>query len=429
MNRKYSFKISLFLGVLILSSLALVHAYDELSLEVPNLEKIIDLDNDARGSFGKMGVYRVNSGLDQSRLEHEFKDSLGKNGFLYRQDKEIRLEGSRRLRFDRDNLVIDINLFDLEGHGTEVVIDEYLASELPLDLKDMHSLVEKQSLGTRDVEIPKYTHYAKSKVRPSKALSPIDIPPPPDSKPITEDILSSCGSGCAGIGPGEIYHSKNTSKQVESFYDKFFQRNGFELRDDMNFRLLVYRRLRFERSDMAVEIYLISRADNSCEVKIVKYADRNETTEAEANPFALAILPREDNVDGSDFNDIPRPQGSVRWSGAAKNGNLSYLVPMTVSEARKFYLEEMATSGWKLIFEMDAKKTSDEYTKNYSGDVLVPSLFVGSRIDLSEIVKNSYLLDYDSDSSGAKIMIYQNYVSPGSGSIVDIFYAKKERRR
>ncbi len=429
MKRKYNLTISIFLGVLIFSSIALVHASDELSLEIPDLKKIINLDNNARGSFARGGVYRVNSGLDQSLLEREFKNSLGENGFIYRHDKEIRLKDSRRLRFDRDSSVIDINLFDLEGHGTEVVIDEYLDSELPVDLKEMHSLVEKQSLGVKDVEIPKYTHYAKSAIKPSKVFSPVNIPPPPESRPITEDIISSCGSECSGIGPGEIYHSKNTSKQVENFYLKFFKKNGFEVREDMNFKLLVYRRIRFERSDMAVEIYLISRLDNSCEVKIVKYADKNEMSEVEANPFVLAGLPKEDNADGSDFSDIPRTRGSVRWSGSAKDGHISYLVPMTVPEARKFYFEEMAKLDWKLIFEMDTKKTSDEHAKNYGGDVLVPSLFVGSRIDLSEIVKNSYLLEYDSDSAGAKIMIYQNYIKPGSGSIVDIFYGRKRVKR
>lgn len=430
MDKKYSFKISIFIGFLIFSSITLVQASDNLSLEVPDLEKMIDLHNNTRGSFVKGGVYRVNSGLDQSLLEREFKDSLGENGFIYRQDKEIRLKDSRRLRFDRDNSVIDINLFDLEdGHGTEVVIDEYPDSELPLDLKDMQSLVEKKSLGDKDVEIPKYTHYAKSTIRPSKTFPPVNIPPPPESKPITEEILSSCGSGCSGIGPGEVYHSKSTSKQVESFYLKFFKKNGFELREDMNYKLLVYRRLRFERSDMAVEIYLISRVDNTCEVKIVRYADRNEMSEVETNPFALAVLPQEDNADGSDFSDIPRPQGSIRWSGSAKDGNISYLVPMAVPEARKFYLGEMANSGWKLLFEMDTKKTYDEYAKNYNGDVLIPSIFVGKRIDLSEIVKNSYLLDYESDSAGAKIMIYQNYIKPSSGSIVDIYYGRKRVKR
>lgn len=429
MNKKYSFKISIFLGVLILSSIALVNASDDLSLGVPDLEKIIDLHNNKTGSPGGERLYRINSGLDQDLLEREFKDSLGKNGFLYRKDKEIRFDRSRRLRFDRDNSVIDINLFDLNGQGTEVTINEYLASESPMDLKDIYSLIEKQSLGDKDGEFPDYNHYAKSKIMPSKALAPIDIPPPPDSRLMTENLLSSCGSGCAGTGPGEMYHSKNTSKQVESFYEKFFKMNGFEVRNDMNFRLLVYRRVRFERSDMAVEIYLISRADNSCEVRVVKYANRNETTEVEANPFISAVLPKEDNADGSDFDDIPRLKGSVRWSGSATNGKISYLVPMTVPDTRKFYLEEMPALGWKLIDEMDTRGAADSYAKSYGGVSLVPSVFVGTRIDLGEIIKNSYMLDYNSDLAGAKIMIYQNYVNPSSGSIVDIFYAEKRGSR
>ncbi|MFA5286839.1 MAG: hypothetical protein WC394_01025 [Candidatus Omnitrophota bacterium] len=297
------------------------------------------------------------------------------------------------------------------------------------ELKDIYSLVEKQFLKSKDVEIPDYNHYIKSESKFSKALSPVDIPLPPDSELVIENKPLPYNLGYIGIGPADAYHSKNSSKQVENFYRDFFKKHGFEIKEDMNIRLLLFRRVRFERSDMAVEVYLISKADNSCIVKVARYANRNETTGVEANPFALAVLPKEDNADGLDPDDIPRPQGSVRWSGTAKNGNLSYFVPMPVLEARKFYLEEMPALGWKLTGEMETDKISDSYAKSHGGVSLVPSIFVGSRIDLGEIIKNSYLLDYNSDSAGAKIMIYPNYLRPNSGSIVDIFYARKEGSR
>ena len=428
MNRKYCLKISIFLGVLILSFVVLANASDELGLEVPDLENIIGLRNDKVDSSGVGGVYSINSRLDQNFLEREFRSSLGEKGFLYRKDKELRFDRSRRLRFDRDNLVIDINLFDLRGR-TRVEIEKYFASESPIDLKDIYSLAEKRSLGPEDMEFPDYNHYNKFKLGHFKSLSLVDIPSPPDSEPLVEKSLPSC-KGCAdGIGPGKIYLSKNTSKQVEGFYRNFFEKNGFVVRKDMNLRLLAYRRVRFERSDMAAEIYLVSRADNSCEVKVVKYANRDDTTTVETNPFAFAVLPKKDNAGGLDFDDIPRPQGSVRWSGTAAKKNITYLIPMTVLETRKFYLQEMPDSGWRLTDEMETGKVLDENNTSQSRASSLFSLFVGSKIDLGEIIRNSYLLEFKSDSAEAKVMIYQNYVRPNAGSIVDIFYSRRNKRR
>jgi len=428
MNIKYSFKNLIFLSALILSSLVLANASDIASLDIPDLEKIIGLDKNKESFSRRGGVYRINSGFNQNLLEREFRASLEANGFLYRKDKELRLEGLRRLRFDRDNAVIDINFFDLNGRGTDVVINKYFVPVSYIDLKDLSALAEKQSFEPGDLKFPNYNRYAKFRSLVPKSGPPVDIPPPPASEPMAENMFPSCGAGCTDwLGPGEMYLSKNTLKQVEAFYEKFFKKNGFALIKDMGITFFAYKRIRFERNDMAVEIYLVSRADNSCEVKIIKYASKDGTTAIEANPFVFAVLPKEDNAKGVDFNDIPRPFGSVRWSGTAENNNISYLVPLTVLETRKFYLQEMPDRGWELTFEMQTGKAMDAPEEGRSGASFVYSLFIGTKIDLGKIIRDSYLLEFNSEAAEAKIMIYQNYVRPDAGSIVEIFYKEKRR--
>ena len=430
MNNNYIFKISAFFSALFLFLSFAAGASAELSLDLPFPERIVDLYDDNADYSGRESMYTLKSRLNRNFIEGEFKSFLAAKGFFYRKDKELSFDGSKRLRFDRENAVIDINLFDLPGRGTRIEIERYLALESPVDLKDIYSLADERPLGAEDAAFPDYSHYNKFKIKSSKSLAPVDIPPPPDSMPLAEESFSSCGSGCAGrIGPGKAYLSKNTSKQVGDFYQKFFKKNGFEVRKDMGLRLLGYSRIRFERSDMAVEVYLVSRADGSCAVRLVEYANRDDTTAVEADPFVFAVLPKKDNVKGADFDDIPRPQGSVRWSGTAVNNNVSYLVPMTVLEAREFYLKGMLGSGWDLIYEMETGKVFDEDDKGPDKVSALYNVFVGAKIDLGEVIRNSYMFEFHSASAEAKIMIYQNYIRKDAGSIVDIFYREKRKRR
>ena len=150
-------------------------------------------------------------------------------------------------------------------------------------------------------------------------------------------------------------------------------------------------------------------------------------TKAEVNPFATVVLPKEDNAESFDLEDVPRPDNSVRYSGSADNkgANVSYLLPLTVDEAYNFYVKEMGTMGWKLKSQMNTAKICDNYSESHNGLSLVPSLFVGSKLDIGSIIKNSYMLEFESDTALAKIMIYANFMHPQSGSIAYIMYTQK----
>lgn len=449
MNIKYNLKFTLFLCVAIFCTCIFTGAVAELNSEVPALEKIFDLSKKPTYPPGTKQVYRGISALSQNILEREFKKTLEENGFNYRKDKEYALDNGKRMRFDRDDLVIDINLFDFGGKGTRIVAKEYLASEASVDSKDLVNYVfgssATSSLGTDEFvsiikssaskeapkyKLPKYDPALSPDIKTSKAyLGPIDIPPPPDGEILSNKLPNNMVGGDAS---GKIYHTKLNAKQVEEFYLRFFKSQGFVQNKSLNFNILAYKRIRFERSDIAVEVYITARLDNSCEVTVVKYSDRTGMTKMESDPFASVVLPKQDNENSYDLEDIPRPENSVRYSGSVqgRGATITYLLPMTVEEAYNFYRNQMSAMGWKMTSQMDTSRICNEYDKAHRGAIsLVPSVFVGKKLDIGTIIKNSYMLEFESNDALAKIMIYPNFVHQKSGSISYILYGKKQRRK
>ncbi|MCX5701261.1 MAG: hypothetical protein NTZ63_06960 [Candidatus Omnitrophica bacterium] len=442
MKIKSDFKISIFLYLIIFFCFTSVSLFAQSSNEIPELDKIFDLSNKTAYLPETRQTFRGSSSLDQNVLELSFKKTLEDNGFTFRRDKAFFLDKLRRLRFDRDDLVMDISLYDRESRGTDIVVREYLASESTGDQKDLIFFADKlpvtrpasinelvSIINEADVsKIPKYKFPkygpAPEIKTPMNFLGPIDIPPPPEARLLSNEIPTSLADSNAS---GATYHSKSNVKQVETFYQGFFKDNGFEQRKGLSFNVAAVKRIRYEKSDMAVEIYLTPRQDDTCEVTVIKYANRNGMTKAEVDPFATVVLPKEDNAESSDLEDIPRPDNSVRYSGSADNkgANVSYLLPLTVDEAYNFYVKEMATMGWKLKSQMNTAKICDNYSESHNGLSLVPSLFVGSKLDIGSIIKNSYMLEFESDTALAKVMIYANFMHPQSGSIAYIMYTQK----
>ncbi len=368
------------------------------------------------------------SKLNQNTIENDYKGFFRAQGFKYRKDKEIRDNLRRRLRFEKDGLAVDIALAN-SGKGTFVWVMKYIIADEVMDIKSIADIRKTP------VEIPLYNNQEKgSSIMPAelstqdelkyaKDYSDFEIPPPPAS----ELINTSPAEPLTG-GKGEIftYYSQKSSKAVESFYFSVMKKNGFRPRADKVIRIASIKRIRFEAKDLAVEMFLSAR-DKGCSVTIVKYPGTGAVFEAEKNPFTKVKLPEKDSAAGIDLKDIPRPEGSTRLSGKLKGNkaSLSYLVPMGVLEAKDFYVRSMSNSGWRLVSQVDIGKVSENYAKkNNKPKGLIPQARIAERLNLQEILRSSYVLDFASHEAAAKVMFYPNFVKQGEGSMVDIIYTK-----
>ena len=414
------FKEKVFFCLLVLFLPVLVFSAEDLNHKV-NAQAKFQNDNKARIFVSR---------LDSDTWEMRVKDTFSKMGFTYRKDKEMRIGSFRRLRFDRNNQVIDICLFALENKGTRVVVSHYLASETALDVKNGTSYFSQLP-----VELPNYKHNNKLNIATSKspvdtdkeAYSDFQVPLPPQSELLNDEVPSSLvGNG----GIGKMYYIKDNPGSIENFYRASLKQQGFEEIKDKNFILMKIKRIRFERDDMALELYLTPTEGEGCKIIIVKYADRNGASRVETNPLASAGFPKSDNVGGSDLKDIPRPSGSVRLSGGTSDdmSNFSYTLSMSVSEARDFYIKQMSSAGWALVNESNIKQFAEDYAKGHHGKQIIPSVLIGSSLDLGNIIKESIVLDFSSNSATANLMIYPNFINPAAGSIVDITYTVVQNR-
>jgi len=286
------------------------------------------------------------------------------------------------------------------------------------------------------LELPTYNFDNQLKSKTSKPFkdvkkeikfSDFQIPLPPQSELLDgQPPVPLVGEG----GIGQMYHIKDSPKQVEEFYRWSLKGQGFEEIKNKSFKIMAVKRLRFERRDTALELYLTPIEGEDCNFIIVKYADRDGISKAEAEPLALGSFPKKDNSTGSDLEDIPRPLGSVRLSGGTPKNktNFSYTLPLSVLQARDFYLKQMPSAGWILVDEVNLRQLAASYAKEHRGKQLVPSLFIGSKLDLGEIIKDSYILDFSSKTATASFTIYSNFLNPASGSIVDIAYKISQNR-
>ena len=414
------FKEKVFFCLLILFLPVLVFSAEDLNHKV-NAQAKFQNDNKARIFVSR---------LDSDTWEMRVKDTFSKLGFTYRKDKEMKIGSFRRLRFDRNNQVIDVCLFALENRGTRVVVTHYLASEAVLDTKDGTSYISKLP-----IELPNYKLGNKLNIGTSdlstgtdkEAYSDFQMPLPAQSELLNKEVPPSMvGKG----GIGKMYYIKDNPDDIENFYRTSLKRQGFKEAKDKNFKLMKIKRVRFERDDMALELYLTPTEGEGCKIIIVKYADRNGTSRIEGDPLGSTGFPKSDNVGGSDLKDIPRPSGSVRLSGGTRDNmnDFSYTLSMSVSEARDFYLKQMSSAGWTLVNESNIKQFAEDYAKGHHGKQIIPSVLIGSSLDLGDIIKESIVLDFSSNSATANLMIYPNFINPAAGSIVDITYTVVQNR-
>jgi len=418
MNRKYKdiFEIKLFILLIVIFFPALGFCAEDLNPKVNRFA-----NSQQSGNNGRMFL----SNLDSDTVELRLRESLDKMGFIYQKSKAMKMGAFRRLRFDRNNQIIDVCLFALENKGTRIIVTHYLASDTVLDVKDGANYIRKPS-----VELPKYNYDNKSQAKIEKSFmgvnkeinySDFQVPVHPKGE-LLKNAAPSSLVGDGGIGV--MYLINDSPKSVEDFYRSALRREGFEEVKDKNFKMMEIKRIRFERRDAALELYLTPTEGETCNIIIVKYADRNGISKAEAEPLAFASFPEKDNFGGVDLEDIPRPSGSVRLSGGTPKDmvNFSYTLPLSVSQARDFYLKQMPSAGWTLVQEVNLRDTDALYAKEHRGKPLVASIPIGTKLDLGEIIKNSCVLDFRSESATVNLIIYTNFLDSKSGSILEVTY-------
>lgn len=378
---------------------------------------------------------RYVSPLDQNALEREFKGLMAGEGFTYRKDKDIRSGKSRRLSFEKDNLSIDVMLYSLGSRGTEVVMTRYLGSEVVLDAKDIDS-----SLKNPSVQLPSYKKESQARAvsyNPQQGReletvdSTMDLPVPPGSELLKEKVPEPL-MGVGGLG--KVYQSDTRApKDIENFYRLNLKRLGFKENQERAYNVMNFKRLRFESSNMALELYLSPRGEEGSRFILVKYMDKGGVSKIEANPLYMHKQPKNDNANGADLANVPRPPKSVRQSGgtAENSESVSYVTPMNVLELRNFYRQEMPNFGWELSNEVSIRKDDEEYAKKHKGVGFVPSVPIGTQLDLGDIIRDSYILEFKSNGVTAQIMIYPDFTNLAAGAIVDIsyIYPKSQERR
>jgi hypothetical protein len=363
------------------------------------------------------------SPLNQNTLEQRAKDFFLARGFTYRKDKEIRKGLLRRISFERNGVVLDVVLLAMKSKGTLVTFDRYSASEDVFDVKDTAAFLKRPSF-----KLPDYSAERKAQVIPYHPLGDkdlgypeLDIPEPEQSELLNENPPDELvGAG----GMGRMYKSMKNPKEIAGFYRSSLKRLGFIEKQSMMIKMMHFERLRFESNDRALELYLSPRGVEGTFFIVVKYRDKNGFSKVESNPLASVVLPKKDSLGGVDISDIPRPKGSIRWSGQSQGGEnqISYIIPVSILEARNFYRREMLSLGWRLNKEVKVRKVNDDYAKSHKGAGIISSVPLGAKIDLGEIIKDSYILDFKSASASANIMIYPNFINPALGSIAEISY-------
>lgn len=405
-------------------SFALVIIFVFLLILQPN---ILASENESLSLGRKPKVFV--SPFDQNALENKYKELLTGKGYTYRKDKDIRIGKMRRLRFDKGNRALEVAFLSLGDKGTRVTLSHSNIEEGVLGFKDTIPSIKKLS----DMEFPDYRkkeNLKKDSFKPSLKTKIVyfteyEVPVPPEAKAL-EQIPPQELVGADG--KAKAYYSQMSLKKLEDFYRRALRRDGFEEIKNKNFKILTFKRLRFEREDMAIEVYF-SQEEEGCNIIAVKYPDKNGASRIESDPLSGVSLPREDDPLTSDVKQIPRPPGSVRLSGELLRGSykITYTAPSNVSVTADFYRRKMVSLGWVPQNDINLRQADSMYSRNRQGRSFIPQVPVGNNIDLGEVLKNSFILNYKSDDeSSAVIMIYPDFVNNSTGSMVEVTYTNKK---
>ncbi len=421
----------LILGIILLSPLIEALAQDYLDAKdlMPPLGRLMRKWQDEEVTAALFA-----STADQNNIENHYRSFLEKNGFHRLKDKELRTGLTRSMRFERKDIIMDIELVAISGWGTQVNVRQYANTPgccpgQGADIKDVFTFegepVSLPDLKAGESKANKLTSFVPS--APGKATDlDFEIPPPPQGAALAEPpayFKEAFTSETIVAG----YSSKLKPKDVEAFYQTWFKQQIFRSVPDKEFKVLHFRRLKFTRGQLAVEVYIYAE-DAGSVVGIAKYLGPQGGLKAENDPLSLATLPKRDTP-GEDLDNIPRPPRGVRVSQTEIQGKMSiqYSTPLTIAQVRDFYMSRMSQGSWKLISSVSIGEAMKRY-KQVTNKELQANVNVAGPTNFNQVMSESYALDYQNSDGHARIMIYPNFIDK-SGSLVTVSFKKATGKR
>lgn len=252
-----------------------------------------------------------------------------------------------------------------------------------------------------------------------------NFPAPPNSKFLDSKELMMGNRKIDTV----LYASDDSAETVCAYYRSFFQQHEFQkIMDELNEKTKK-QLLRFKKDDLVVSIAVMVKADKT-QVVIAKFLQAaGELPPEKIKPSvkdSLFTLPKEDTP-GQDLSVVPRPPESVRIMGIehGSSATMMYTTPLNVDAVADFYREKMPEQEWKLANEIAAKKAVDAYEKATGKKTLGINSPFSDGEDFEQVIKDSYVLNFEAGFGTAQITIFPNFLDRKLGSMVEITYSEK----
>lgn len=261
------------------------------------------------------------------------------------------------------------------------------------------------------------------------SLNVENIPAPPNSQLIENPGTRSFGGR---EFEGMSYYSREEGNKIAGHYKNFFSNQGFnEVIDNNLFGDETVRQMKFKKGEDFFEIMINRMPDQEGElqVSVIKYIQpEGAPAIEELRPSvddSFIPIPRQDEGDG-DIDIIPRPDESVRWVSKkiGQNIQLLYAVPLSVSEACRFYKDQMYYKGWELEKDASTGEMMNFYKEQTGKDLAgnFPPVFSGGE-NMSEVISGSSVLYFNNSYYGkATVTVFANIFGKTKGSFIQILY-------
>lgn len=228
-----------------------------------------------------------------------------------------------------------------------------------------------------------------------------------------------------------IYESDEAASAVIYYYRNFFTQEGFQKISDTANAKRKRQTLRFKKDQLIVDV-MVTDKQIKTEISVSKFLQAAEETSAQAAGRLTAnnlisSLPDEDEP-GEDLANLPRPPQSVRMTrqDSDSGATIIYRTSLDVAAVADFYRLKMSGRQWGLANEITMERAIEAY-KQASGETTlgIKSPFPDGE-DFQQVISDSYVLQFRSDSANAQITIFPNFLNRQLGSMVQIVYQEKE---
>jgi hypothetical protein len=252
-----------------------------------------------------------------------------------------------------------------------------------------------------------------------------DVPAPPQGKLLDTKELR--------IGNRQVemvlYGSAASSDTIAEYYAGFFQQHDFQkIAEEQNAKIKK-QLLQFKKKELIVNVAIMLKEDRT-EVAVAKYLQlAGEPPLEKTKPSVkdtLFALPKED-VAGKDLPVVPRPPESVRIMDMERGSSatIMYTTSLDVDAAADFYRVKMPGQEWTLTNEIAAKKAVEAYENTTGKKTLEIKSPFSDGEDFEQVIRDSYMLNFDADFGTAQITIFPNFLDRKLGSMVQITYSEK----